>query len=160
MVALGCVWPLPLMKGSLSSKSLCWAGPCSLEYLGTVFSWKRTNSPSIHTLQHFARQQPNLCSHDTCSQRWTVFCGGFAHLTVVLGWEGEVKIGRGRVLGCVLGQSHGTEPFQLLPTVNSFGEFGVFNFLILATSPLQGCVLTFFLLLSIHLLLGNNYSCR
>lgn len=104
MVALGCVWPLPLMKGSLSSKSLCWAGPCSLEYLGTVFSWKRRNPPSIHALQRFARQQPNLCSCEPAVRDGPCFV---VVVLTELGGKGEVKIGQGQVLSCVLGHSHG-----------------------------------------------------
>lgn len=128
MVVLGCVQPLPLMKGSFSSKSR-WAGPCSLEYLGpanshpihtAAFSQATTKSLLSEHLKSEQRQQSGrkrdvlrwLCLHNCCS--W--------------GGKSELKTRLGQGLSCPNRTKPKMWEFQFFSTVFSFGKFRVFNF--------------------------------
>lgn len=129
------------MKASLSSKSLCWTGTSSSEYLVTLFSLKRANLHSIHTVAFCQATGKPVFSQNLKSEQYqTQKTGGCVLLWLCLpnccSYRGnrEVKVGLGQVLSCLIGQNPQSGNL-LFSTVYSFGEFGVFNFLIPSNLP-------------------------
>lgn len=121
-------WPLPLMKVSLNSKSLCWAGLWSSECLVTLFSLKRANSVAFC----WATTRPLLSQHlksEQCQQPENRRgCSPEVTLANFCSWgrNRAVRSGLGQVLSCLIGQSPQSGNW-LFSTVYSLGESGVLN---------------------------------